>query len=358
MQMQAALKARIPASLAAAMLQAWNTDATSIDFLIDAQTTFEHDSARAFFDAQLDVIDTRAVRSRVPSTPYGKDGVAVYRTLLTSPEATRSGPTDVVLCWGAGIDSTLALLYAHLLGIAVDLVWVDYGQPYAQKEYDALVRMTQSLDMAEALVDSRVHIVRFMEADAIRKNQPHMPKGYIVPLRNMALVDVAQCVAPDASEVWIVANRRPANADTAGVSDKGPYFYNAMTDLSHALFGRRVVVRSPFHHLSKADSISEVLPYTDLTGKDLLDLTSSCYSPEIVDGHHRCGTCFSCVKVWLAFLSIGEDVSRCFGSHPRNAPGYSEFMEREVEKGRFVAHAECLGAGCSICHNTGVAAPE
>lgn len=193
----------------------------------------------------------------------------------------------VAVLTSGGLDSYVAYRYAQHMNLDPKLVFVDYGQPYLQKEIDSLV--------VTGLWDEAVKV----KADCAHPHLDNVPTVTQQEVfgRNLLLAYYGALVAP---EVWMIALSTETGAQT--VRDKQPEFFHMTSALlSFILRGRQpeTVVKSPFAHMTKTDEVELALKI-GIT-QDEIRATSSCYDPVV----RNCGVCSTCSKRAIALVNNG-----------------------------------------------------
>jgi len=239
-------------------------------------------------------------------------------------------PYEVVLGYGAGIDSTIAAFWAlKKYGVRrMAMVQVNYGAPYTYKENKAFNSLRDTF--LAAGIDC--YRTRFIHMSGTRSSKegwitPNMMGlGYIIPMRNALISSIA---AGFGKEVWIVANYRKIDDGPNAATDKNRRFYAEMSGLCSGKGYRRVT--SPFLHISKAKSIEWFLQnYPQDFVLEVLDETTTCYHPT----EHRCGKCFACMKLMMSLETCGLGEHFHFSSPPAESPDFTDYLKREAGKGR------------------------
>jgi 7-cyano-7-deazaguanine synthase in queuosine biosynthesis len=220
---------------------------------------------------------------------------------------------------GGGIDSFIAHFQAieqYGLGEHVN-VWVNYGQPYVNKEIDALQKVrklvqahsTHSFKFYELVIPTPYKIIEGFD--------------YLFPCRNLLIASLGTV---DALEIWISANKRDPNT-TQGALDKTPYFFEEVSEIFSQYYDTTMLVRSPQIEYSKTEMIKWYLDHNYPV--EWLFACSTCYHPT----EQKCGVCYSCHKRRKAFKQLGIDEPGYPNKFEDN-PNFEEFEAREQRKGR------------------------
>jgi len=185
----------------------------------------------------------------------------------------------VLVLMSGGIDSTLLATRAHEAGHLGAVLFVDYGQPAARMESQAVTRWSYRRKV-EAI---RLTVRMLGVGDAMRIGIG-APGLRIVPGRNLILASHAINIAKGRGfdEVWF-----GANANDNHYPDCRPGWIDALDALVKSDVGVRV--RAPLVEMSKA----EIVTAARTAGINLAE-TWSCYQP--VDMVEPCGTCNACVS--------------------------------------------------------------
>jgi len=222
-------------------------------------------------------------------------------------------PHKLAIMFGAGVDSTAAV-YRALDVYNPDQVialWVNYGQPYAEKEHTAIARM-----IAHKVFPVEINL---LSSGVQMRDDPDW--GYIFPARNLFLAAIGSYYA---DRVWIVSTWRGDGADCA--ADKTDHFYTEASSVFSRYYQRDVTVETPVGHLTKAQLVGDMVQYHPGEGvRALLDSTT-CYHSQLL----RCGKCSSCYKRWVAFTLNGL-VETYAELEP---PEYDVFWEKYLPKER------------------------
>ena len=183
-------------------------------------------------------------------------------------------PENRVLLFSGGLDSFIAY---HYLGNHIKTVYFNTGIKYSDEE-ERVIR----------------HLIPDTIIDHSLKLKSREIKGSdtaFIPMRNLHLAMLA-CKYGD--EIIIAGLKDDA------VNDKNPQIFEKMSAILSELNERKIVVRSPFWEMTKADIVKW---YLDGGGNqhDLLK-TISCYDPV---GTDYCGKCKCCFRKWVALWVNG-----------------------------------------------------
>ena len=233
---------------------------------------------------------------------------------------------DVAICFGGGIDSYCATVHAIKQGLNPILVYVDYGQPYAEQEKNVLLEVVCSSSGREAFQrdlgkDLTCVISEHVLVD--KKDKDWAWQDYIIPARNLVLAAVGSNYA---DEVWIVATARK-NSEI-GTPDKTPKFFKETSAVFSSYYGRSIKVTTPYASCSKADVVADYLAKGGSV-QALLN-TFSCYTPpnnKVVPTH--CGTCYACYKRWRLFTVLSIEADSHFVFPPRSGINFAAYEEQE-----------------------------
>ena len=201
---------------------------------------------------------------------------------------------DAVVLVSGGLDSATVLAIARDEGWTCRALSVDYGQRH-RAELVAAARVAQALGAVEHRV-ARIDLGLFGGSALTDASieVPTAPTGGIpvtyVPARNTIFLSLALAYAEvsEADAVFIGANA----VDYSGYPDCRPEYleaYEAMANLAtrRAVEGRRIAIRAPIVHLSKADIVRRGAAL----GVDF-SRTVSCYQAD-AEGR-ACGACDAC----------------------------------------------------------------
>lgn len=202
-----------------------------------------------------------------------------------------------------GMDSFIAYHYAiRELGYNPEdivCIFFNIGQPYFQKEKDALSKL--------GVPYKEIHIPCYPEVVA-DKLDIH---NYILPNRNAIFASIAAIYG---ERVWIVGMKYENHYL---MHDKNDAFFRISTISNTQSIGELTIIESPFSNKTKTETI-EWARDNDLLEK--LDDTVSCYHPR----EKRCGVCSLCFKRWLAMKAAGVD------EHYSQNPAISDEANRLV----------------------------
>ena len=182
------------------------------------------------------------------------------------PVGKRSATHHVLVLLSGGIDSSACVGFYRAQKMAVEALFVNYGQPGAKQERVA------------ALAISRHYQIKIHEA-AVRGVA--VVRAGFVPGRNALLVATAlSCVAPESGLIALGIH--------AGVPyvDCRPGFLTACQALADVYHGGAVRIAAPFVEWSKADIVT--------AARDLKVPLQRTYSCE-AGGAMACGVCLSCL---------------------------------------------------------------
>ena len=216
------------------------------------------------------------------------------------PEAGRA----VVLLSG-GLDSMVAAGLAREAGLGLVALTIDYNQRH-HVELEAATRIAARLG-AERHIILPLDLTRFggsaLTADLPVPKEgvgPGIPSTY-VPARNTIFLSLALGLAEvsEAGAIYIGVNA----LDYSGYPDCRPAFVEAFQSLANlatkaGVEGRRLEVRTPLLHMTKADIAREAARLGLDAGESW-----SCYDPQ--PGGLHCGRCDSCRLRAKGFAEAG-----------------------------------------------------
>ena len=229
-----------------------------------------------------------------------------------------------------GMDSTVA----YRLGVTkygidnVAPVFVNYDQPYFEKEQWALIELEN---------DGVVPNIRMFGADLCDErldNVPTVDKQEIYG-RNLLVSFYGAILS---GRVWLSCLENEMQWPTRNtVPDKSHDFLLAASTLYTIIFKNkrlRTIVESPFANMTKSDVIEMGLSL-GLTQDQLLK-TVSCYEPQVSPGSPmHCGKCMPCVKRFIAWINNDfslEKVWADFAVSPLHSPVMHDIVERMRNK--------------------------
>lgn len=213
------------------------------------------------------------------------------------------------LMYSGGLDSYCAYWYGLYHGFEVKALFVDYDQPYSEREIEAILVNDIPLRIVEIrglwqLIEPRLF------------NQ-------IVPSRNVLLAVIGAMVG---ETVWICT----LDGEQKGKEhDKSEYFYTTLTRLltyTNNAFTPFTHIVSPFESMSKAEVVKWML--TNQPNKlDGMLRTSSCYNDH--SKSQGCGSCLTCYKRAQAFYLNKIDTREDYDTDPFSS-AYADEMRREI----------------------------
>jgi len=244
-------------------------------------------------------------------------------------------PSNLVVLLSGGIDSMVGALYAlkQYEYSSITLLFVDYGSPYNACERICAASVAAYV---KRLYPSRNVNLQTRSLDVVL-DEKKFGKGYLIPARNALLSSLAILYG---DKVWLSTNwrlERPTDDINAGACDKAPYFFATMSEMLSRQYKTPISVTSPIFHMTKAQTIQWLIDAFPTAYVDLLHITTSCYSPSLVDGKVRsCGACYGCWKAAAAFrdCNIWDLVYDCFLENPFQGKNNQQYQDRETDKGR------------------------
>ena len=219
-----------------------------------------------------------------------RQSIRRFRLTTSAPVPEPSEDKAVVLCSG-GLDSGVVACIAKRRHRKVYLLFVDYGQPAAAREREAVHKIAEKIG-AEVI---EVKLPNLLNVEGL-KTQVEGPEAAEtlrrwVPARNLLLLSIAVAVAEQvgASVVYTGFNLEEAcvfpdnTTEAIQLLDRAAKLF-----VSHG----RVPIVAPLARLMKRDIVRLAIKY------GILDLTYSCDRP---DG--PCGRCEGC---WLRQRALEE----------------------------------------------------
>jgi 7-cyano-7-deazaguanine synthase len=220
---------------------------------------------------------------------------------------------QVAILLSGGVDSYVAYLMAKSKGLDFALIFVDYNQPYRDKELIAIDKLIKPEDH-DRLIMVRADLV----SDKL-DNVPTVQKQEVYG-RNLLLAFYGAQVA---SRVWLSALATEINP--TAVRDKHPEFRQMCSALLTFIFkSKRLVteVEFPLEDYTKTQAIALGLQL-GATPDDFRN-TVSCY-----DGvEQNCGICSTCAKRYIAFSNNGIDEK--YRSDPLLNNAYLRTIEKQA----------------------------
>lgn len=202
---------------------------------------------------------------------------------------------DVILCSG-GMDSVI-MLERTKLSTSRKVLYIDYGQPYAQKEIEALKQFCDDFEVIAHVIDV-----------------PYWK--HICPTRNLQLIAIAEKFVADGGNIWLGV---VSGESSKSSGDKSPSFQRQVLRLIYQATGKAVRIKTLEDH-TKNDWLKW---YISSTGsRDILN-SVTCFDGTA--GH--CGRCQACVRKWIAMRYCDiADAETFFETHPYFAG--AEFIEK------------------------------
>lgn len=195
--------------------------------------------------------------------------------------------TVAIMCSG-GLDSYIMYHYAKKNGFKPLPIRVDIGQPYKNKELEA-IREFEFYD----------EIIQINLSDFVSKIPTAVDKhNQIIPGRNLLLWIIW---ANFGEEVRLGALHSEWHGKER---DKSYKFFEDSTHLLTYLFNiirERTEIKTPFFHLTKTDLIARAL--NNWLTEDQLTRTTTCYDSNI----RNCGSCSTCFKRRVAMSNNNID---------------------------------------------------
>jgi len=196
--------------------------------------------------------------------------------------------SNLSILYSGGLDSFIAWHYAIKNGYRPEAYFLDFGQPYAWKEWEAIQSIPEDIRPPVQKLDFS-GLYTFIEKKMTNQ---------IVPSRNVFLAVLGSMFN---ERVWINALDGEQNGKE---HDKSHKFFQDCTNLlsfTNSFFQEHTIVETPFGHLSKAETITWAL--NNGIPKEHLFSTTSCYDEK----SRKCGVCLTCYKRKVAFMLNGID---------------------------------------------------
>lgn len=207
---------------------------------------------------------------------------------------------DRICLTSGGADSTIAWLMAD----KPQGLYIDIGQPYAQKERKALHMM-----------GIEYHYVDMRGTHLSDKTWKH-----IIPARNLLFLSIAAELLKNNGDVWFAMVE--GEGELSGRGDKSLAFIRRFEEWYTATTDRHIYITDMCER-TKPGWLRWVQDYH---GVEMLQQirkhTVTCFSPE--DG--ECGRCQACLRKYLSYVSIGMFIDEDFNVHP--IEGCQEFIEK------------------------------
>jgi len=212
--------------------------------------------------------DERAIRNMldVPEKPVS------YKPKFQKPEK------EIAVLVTGGLDSSALYYMAEKQHENVKAFYVDIGQPYRDKELDALRKM----GIKFKLISSGLNI------------NPSKFWKHIIPGRNLYFLTLVAEQLEFGGEIWFGAT--DGEMPLLG-GDKSVSFIN-YCDTLFARLPFKVALKVPLSEMTKTDIVAW---FKENNLVDKLDLTISCFDE---DGGH-CGKCQACLRKALAYTANG-----------------------------------------------------
>lgn len=200
---------------------------------------------------------------------------------------------SIVILFSGGLDSYLAHRWAQLKELPHDLLRVNMGQPYNEKE-------------EQAIIDLGITDVKNIILPVCSKDFNNIPDNLNIeiPGRNMFLSTIAMMMGY--KEIWMVSLKGEMSYRA---KDKNQTFLHLMSGVGSFVFQDSqgdISVLSPFAHLSKLELVKKAITWG--VTKDEMLKTSSCLSPvKVRDSWTNCGNCKVCIRRAGIFRQCGFD---------------------------------------------------
>lgn len=144
-----------------------------------------------------------------------------------------------------------------------------------------------------------------------------------IPLRNLLFAQVASLYG--AKRIWLALQKGETQNPS---NDRSPEFCTRTSDMLSAQYNTRVMVTSPFWHLTKQD----IVKWYKSSGLPLSYLyeTVSCFSSSDEDILTHCGRCSACFRKWVAlsYNDLWDENLNLFISDPRKWEGIEVYKNR------------------------------
>lgn len=194
----------------------------------------------------------------------------------------------VVLISG-GLDSYIAYRYGKTLYDNVVPMFINYNQPYLEKEKKSISNLSiNPINITCDLCSEELENIPTI------KNQEIYGRNLLLCFYGSTIGDI----------VWLSSLQTEMNLTS--VRDKHPEFF-LMTSalLTYIMKSKRneTIIESPFKNMTKSEVIA--LGLNIGITKEELKNTSSCYHEKF----HNCGLCSTCFKRWISMINnnIEED---------------------------------------------------
>ncbi|MFX0106444.1 MAG: 7-cyano-7-deazaguanine synthase QueC, partial [Candidatus Hodarchaeota archaeon] len=210
---------------------------------------------------------------------------------------TKGKREEAIVLLSGGIDSAVALYWAHQKGYDVIAISFNYNlRPNNEKK--AAKKLVEKIDVR--MIEIPIHYIK--EAIDLRiEGFPipmavHAPEGFI-PSRNLVFYSIAAYFAEVYGCKTIIGGH--IATDPKKFPDADPRFFNSLEQLinkgKHSKDKTRINLLFPLAKMTKLDVLNLAIKL-----KVPLELTWSCYS----DGNQPCGNCVSCRKRTEAFTNL------------------------------------------------------
>ncbi|MFX1418895.1 MAG: 7-cyano-7-deazaguanine synthase [Promethearchaeota archaeon] len=212
------------------------------------------------------------------------------------PENTEKGEKAIVLLSG-GIDSAVALYWAHEKGYNIKVLSIDYNlRPYNEKKAALKLAESLNIDLIEIPLPFLKESIDLRIDGFPVPSAVNAPEGFI-PSRNLVFYSIATYYAEIYGCRTIIGGH--IAVDPKNFPDTTPNFFKSLEALinegKHSKDKNTIELLFPLGKMTKIDVIT--------LGKKLnvpLEWTWSCYS----DGKQPCGKCDSCRKRIEAFSKL------------------------------------------------------
>ena len=213
-------------------------------------------------------------------------------------EPVVDGTRTVFLPWSGGLDSTTSLLMAIESGLTITTVFMNYGQPYIEKELLATKTLQKLIKKHYPDNKWENHITLNAQwIDEALKKEFTGEWGHIFPMRNFIILEETALLAKEVpfSEIWFscVQGEIPFSG-----GDKSIVF---ITHMKSKLGAMNINLTTPLIGLNKGDMVAWAAQ--DPKRFEITSQTISCFNGE---GKNHCGKCQACFNRAVGFFSVGK----------------------------------------------------
>ena len=207
---------------------------------------------------------------------------------------------DSICLTSGGADSTI---FWHLMGKPKG-IYINMGQPYWQKETKCLQDLGVDFDLIDVAANFSISSTSDWK--------------HIIPGRNFLFLTTAAEFVKDEGTIYFSVIS--GEGWWSGKGDKSQVFVRQWQKWYYSVTGKAIFVRTMIDK-TKGQWLDE-FTRKGFDTNIIRHKTVTCFS----SGEKQCGRCQACIRKYLSFIMIGEDISEDFETHPMI--GGKEFVEK------------------------------